>query len=143
MLSAEPWLNAAVVHEREQTYHGVELCNELWSTGAKAVSFLPSRPTANLISGVGQLPKSAAPEAVAGCATAVPLFAAVEDEEPWPVELEAPVAPDASSGTPWSDKACTDAKSVLIPKTLLKAGNKISRMKLTSKSTNYQPVCLS
>jgi hypothetical protein len=30
---------------------------ELWSTGAKAVSFLPSRFGANLISGVEQLPK--------------------------------------------------------------------------------------
>jgi hypothetical protein len=84
MKSAEPWLYAAVVHEREQTYHGIELCSELWSTGAKAVSFLPSRPTANLISGGGQLPKLAAPELVAGCATAALSFAGVEDED-WPL----------------------------------------------------------
>jgi hypothetical protein len=77
MLSAEPWLNAAVVRERKQTYQGIELCLEPWSTGAKAVSFLPSRPAANLISGVGQLPKSAAPEVEL-------FFAAVEGEEAWP-----------------------------------------------------------
>ena len=37
---------------------------------------------------------------------------------------------------------CTAAKSVLNPKNLLKAGDKINRMKLTSRGTNYQPVCL-
>jgi hypothetical protein len=85
MLSAEPWLNAAVVRERKQTYQGIELCSELWSTGAKAVSFLPSRPAANFISGVGQLPKSA-PEVAALLtvfATAELLFAAVDDKEVW------------------------------------------------------------
>jgi len=50
-------LNDAVVHERQQAYHGTQVGLELWSTGAKAVSFLPSRPCANLICGVEQLPK--------------------------------------------------------------------------------------
>ena len=57
MLSAEPWLYDSVVHEREQTCHNTGIGHELGSTGAKAVSFLPSRPTANLICGVEQLPK--------------------------------------------------------------------------------------
>ena len=63
MLSAEPWLYDAVVHERKQTCHSTGMCLEPWSTGAKAVSFLPSRPCANLICGVEQLPKLA-PEAL-------------------------------------------------------------------------------
>ena len=90
MLSAEPWLYDAVVHEREQTYHSTGMGPEPWSTGAKAVSFLPSRPTANLICGVEQLPKLA-PEALAPEALelvrVVPFFAGVEaggeDEEVW------------------------------------------------------------
>src|SRR5258708_30493048 len=62
MFCAEPWLYDAVIHEREQTYHSTGMCLEPWSTGAKAVSFLPSRPCANLICGAEQLPKLA-PEA--------------------------------------------------------------------------------
>jgi hypothetical protein len=85
MLSAEPWGYDAVVHEREQTYHSTGMGPEPWSTGAKAVSFLPSRPTANLICGVEQLPKLA-PEALE-LRREVPLFARVEpggeDEEVW------------------------------------------------------------
>jgi hypothetical protein len=83
MLSAEPWGYDAVVHEREQTYHSTGMGPEPWSAGAKAVSFLPSRPTANLICGVEQLPKLA-PEALE-LRREVPLFARVEpggeDEE--------------------------------------------------------------
>jgi len=59
MPSAEPWLNDPVVHEGEQTYHSTGMGLEPWSEGAKAVSFLLSRPAANLICGVEQLPKSA------------------------------------------------------------------------------------
>jgi hypothetical protein len=58
MFCAEPWLYDSVVHEREQTYHSRRMCFELRSVGSKAVSFLPSRPDANLISGVEQEPKS-------------------------------------------------------------------------------------
>jgi hypothetical protein len=65
MLSAEPWLYETAVHKREQTCHSTEMSLKPWSTGAKAVSFLPSRPTANLISGVEQLPKLAAEVEVA------------------------------------------------------------------------------
>ncbi len=57
MPSAEPWLNDPVVHEGEQTYHSTGMGLEPGSAGAKAVSFLPSRPVANLICGVVQLPK--------------------------------------------------------------------------------------
>ena len=62
MFCAEPWVYDAVVHEREQTYHRTGMGLEPGSTGAKAVSFLLSRPAANLISGGEQLPKLA-PEA--------------------------------------------------------------------------------
>jgi hypothetical protein len=62
MLSAEPWGYDTVVHKREQTCHSTGMGLEPGSVGAKAVSFLLSRPTANWISGVEQLPKLA-PEA--------------------------------------------------------------------------------
>lgn len=65
MLSAEPWLYDAVIHRRERTYHCTGMGLEPWSTGAKAVSFLLSRPTANLISGSVHLPKSGFEEPVA------------------------------------------------------------------------------
>lgn len=51
-----------MVHGRKQTYHRTGMCLELGSLGAKAVSFLLSRPPANLISGFEQLPKSAPEE---------------------------------------------------------------------------------
>jgi len=73
MFCAEPWLYDSVVHEREQTCHSTGIGHELGSTGAKAVSFLPSRPCANLICGAEQLPKSV-PETV----RALPLFGRVE-----------------------------------------------------------------
>ena len=57
MLSAEPWGYDTVIHRREQTYHSTGMGLEPGSFGAKAVSFLPSRPTANLISGVVHVPK--------------------------------------------------------------------------------------
>jgi hypothetical protein len=41
----------------EQKYYSTEMGLELVSTGTKAVSFLPSRPAANLTCGVVQLPK--------------------------------------------------------------------------------------
>ena len=118
MLSAEPWLYDAVIHEREQTYHNTGMCLEPWSTGAKAVSFLPSRPCANLICGVEQLPKLA-PEVVE-VARAVPLVG-VDPE---------PLAP--LRGCPWSSRAVTSLKSVLRPKNLLNTAGKINCMKLTS-----------
>jgi hypothetical protein len=62
MFCAEVWAYDSVVHEREQTYHSTRMCFELRSVGSKAVSFLPSRPDANLISGVEQEPKSAPEE---------------------------------------------------------------------------------
>jgi len=83
MFCAEPWLYDTVVHEREQTYHSTGIGPEPWSTATKAVSFLPSRPAANLICGVEQLPKLA-PE-VLELRREVALFAGVEpggeDEE--------------------------------------------------------------
>jgi hypothetical protein len=57
MLSAEPWLYESVVHKREQACHNTGMGLELWSTGSKEVSFLPSKPCPNLICGVEQLPK--------------------------------------------------------------------------------------
>jgi len=63
MFCAEPWLYEAMVHEREQTCHSTWMCLLLRSTGSNAVSFLPSKPCANLICGVEQVPKSA-PEAL-------------------------------------------------------------------------------
>ena len=59
ILSAEPWGYDTVVHKREQTCHSTGMGLEPGSVGAKAVSFLPSRFGANLISGVEQLPKLA------------------------------------------------------------------------------------
>ena len=80
MLSAEPWLYEAVVHERQYTYHGIELSLELRSIGAKDVSTLPSRCGANSISGGEQLPKSTPPESLESEAANT---AAVEFEEVW------------------------------------------------------------
>jgi hypothetical protein len=119
MLSAEPCGYDAVVHEREQTYHGTEIGPEPWSTGAKAVSFLPSRPTANLICGVEQLPKLAleALELVA----AVPLLDGVE--------LTALFVPP--TGCPWSSRGVTTLKLVMILKNLLNTAGKFNCMKLT------------
>jgi len=73
-----------VVHERERTYHtSTGMGPEPWSTAVKAVSFLSSRPSANLICGVEQLPKLA-PD-VLDPRREVTLFAGVEpggeDEE--------------------------------------------------------------
>jgi hypothetical protein len=83
MFCAEPWLYDAVVHEREQTYRSTRMGHELRSTGTKAVSFLLSRPAANLICGFEQLPKSA-PEGLE-LRREEPLFGGVElvgeDEE--------------------------------------------------------------
>ena len=59
MLSADPWLYDTAVHTGEQTCHSTRMGLEPGSVGAKAVSFLPSRSAANLISGVEHLPKSA------------------------------------------------------------------------------------
>jgi hypothetical protein len=106
------------------------MCLEPWSTGAKAVSFLPSRPCANLICGVEQLPKLA-PEVV-GVAGVVPLaglvglagLAGLAGVDP---ELLAPLR-----GCPWSSRAVTSLKSVVMPKNLLNTAGKISCMKLTS-----------
>jgi hypothetical protein len=78
MLSAEPWGNDPVVHEREQTYHSIGMGPEPWSTATKAVSFLLSRPDANLICGVEQLPKLGA-EALE-LVRAVPLLGGVGPE---------------------------------------------------------------
>ena len=75
MFCAEPWGYDSVVHEREQTCHSTGIGHELGSTGAKAVSFLPSRPAANLICGAVQLPKSVAPETVP--VRALPVFGGV------------------------------------------------------------------
>jgi hypothetical protein len=75
MLSAEPWGNDAVVHEREQTYHSTGTCPEPWSTGSKEVSLLPSKPCANLICGVEQLPKLAPEELVLRSLREVPSLA--------------------------------------------------------------------
>lgn len=118
MLSAEPWLYDAVIHECEQTYHSTGMCLGPRSTGAKAVSFLPSRPSANLICGVEQLPKLA-PEVVE-VARAVPL-AGVDPEPLVPLR-----------GCPWSFRAVTASKSVSKPKNLLNTAGKINCMKLTS-----------
>ena len=120
MLSAEPWGYDAVVHEREQTYHSTEMGPEPWSTGAKAVSFLPSRPAANLICGVEQLPKLGpeALELVAG--VAVPLLDGVEL-----------TALFVLTGCPWSSRAVTALKLVFKPKNLLNTAGKINCMKLT------------
>ena len=86
MLSTEPWLYAAVAHESQQTHHGIEICLEPGSTGAKEVSILPSLPTPNLISGGGHLPKLGAPELLeseAASASVELFFGAVECEEVW------------------------------------------------------------
>ena len=71
MLSADPWLYDTVVHTGEQTCHSTRMGLEPGSFGAKAVSFLPSRSVANLISGVEHLPKFGA---VVEMAELVPLF---------------------------------------------------------------------
>jgi hypothetical protein len=65
-----------VVHEREQTYQSTGMSLELRSAGSNAVSFLPSRPSANSIFGVEHLPKLA-PEELE-LRREVPLFAGVE-----------------------------------------------------------------
>jgi len=129
MFCAEPWLYDSVVHGREQTYHSTGMDLELWSTGTNAVSFLPSRPCANLICGVEQLPKLA-PEALEPLRTA-PLFVGVE-----PVLLAPPTA------FPVLSIRVTALKLVFKPKTLLNAGGKFSRVELTSRGTYRQPVRL-
>ena len=62
MFCAEPWGYEAVDHKCKQTYNGAGMCLELWLAATKAVSFLLSRPGANMISGVEHLPKSGVPE---------------------------------------------------------------------------------
>jgi len=113
MFCAEPWLYDSVVHGREQTCHSTGMDLELWSTGTNAVSFLPSRPWANLICGVEQLPKFA-PEVLEPL-RAVPFFTGVE--------LGAVVAP---TGCPWSSRGVTALKLVFKPKNLLNTGGKKS-----------------
>ena len=69
---------------RVSRHHSAGKCLEPWSTGSKAVSFLPSKPTPNLICGVEQLPKLA-PEELE-LRREVPLFGVEpveEDEEFW------------------------------------------------------------
>jgi len=85
---------------------------ELWSTGAKAVSFLPSRPCANLICGVEQLPKLV-PEALEPL-RAVPFFTGVE-----------PGALFVLTGCPWSSRGVTALKLVFKPKNLLNTAGKL------------------
>jgi hypothetical protein len=108
MFCAEPWLYDAVVHEREQTYHSTGMCLVLRSVGSKEVSFLLSRPAANLISGGEQLPKLA-PETLE-LRREVPLFGRVE---------AGVLAPP--TGFPVLSIGVTALKSVLMPKTLLNA----------------------
>ena len=107
MPCAEPWGYDSVIHEREQTYHSTGMGLELGSFGAKAVSFLLSRPAANLISGVVQLPKLApeVPVPVPELRREVPLFGV-------------PVPP---TGFPVSSMIVTALKSVLKPKNWLNA----------------------
>ncbi|SRR5712692_3958252 len=126
MFCAEPWLYDAVIHEREQTYHSTGMCLEPWSTGAKAVSFLPSRPCANLICGVEQLPKLA-PEVP----ELVPVFDGVGLEPAGEGEEALPV-PDLPTGFPVLSMGVTSLKLVLEPKNLLNTGRKFNRMKSTS-----------
>ena len=106
-------------------HHNTRLYLEPRSTGSNAVSFLPSRPAANLICGAEQLPKSA-PEAlelpvVTVVRAAVPLFGWVEPE------LLAP-----PTGFPVLSIGVTALKLVVKPKALLNAGEIFSCMKLTS-----------
>ena len=115
ILSAEPWEYDSVVHEREQTCHNTGIGHELGSTGAKAVSFLPSRPTANLICGVEQLPKSA-PE--------------VSELVLLLVDGVFPRALFESTGCPLSSRGVTALKLVFAPKNLLNTAGKLNCMKL-------------
>jgi hypothetical protein len=94
---------------------------ELWSAGAKAVSFLPSRFGANVISGVEQLPKLGAE--VVEVARVEPLLLVGWVEPGW---LAPPTA------TPVLLIGVTAAKLVFSPKTALNAGTKFNCMKLTS-----------
>ena len=101
-----------MVHEREQTYHSTGMCPEPWSTASNAVSFLPSRPAANLICGVEQLPKLG-PEAAVELVAVVrvvplPLLDGVELAALFPL-----------MGCPLSSRAVTSLKLVLKPKNLL------------------------
>jgi hypothetical protein len=107
-------------------HHSTRMCREPRSTGSKAVSFLPSRPCANLICGVEQLPKLA-PEAVELATavllvTAVPLLCGVTVEP----ELLVPVPP---TGFPVLSIGVTALKLVFKPKTLLNAGEIFNCMK--------------
>jgi hypothetical protein len=95
-------------------HHSTGLCLEPWSSGSKEVSFLLSKPFANLICGAEQLPKLA-PEALelplVTVVRAVPLFGVVESE------LLAP-----PTGFPVLSIGVTALKLVVKPKTSLNAG---------------------
>jgi hypothetical protein len=114
MLSAEPWGNDAVVHEREQTYHSTGTCLEPGSTGSKEVSFLPSKPGPNLICGVEQLPKLG-PEALE-LMKSVPL--AGDEPESGPIFAQGD-CPLLSRGCPLSSRGVTAENLVFMLKNLL------------------------
>ena len=74
-----------MVHVREQTYHSTGVGLKLLSFASKEVSFLPSKPGANMISGDEHMPKSGFEELTLRL---VPLFGGVEPVAEGDIEVE-------------------------------------------------------
>ena len=103
--------------------------SSLLSTGWKLVSFRPSKPVANSICGTEHLPKLPIPAAalvaagtlLEAVAVAEAAEAAVDTMAEAAVGDEVAALPVTGTTLPWSSTSGTAAKSVLMPKTALKA----------------------